>query len=166
MMAIKKPRKWAAFKGTLPIYQDAEDPERVELLNAIKDSIAGDSIVNIAENFSNLKKEKTKLEDELKAINLQLEARNTVLVERLENEGMQSLKLSSGENFYLSDEPYAQMKDKVRFNDWLLENDMDELRTIHWQTLNGLVKERLEVGEQIPEGVDVFMRTKVVMRRG
>lgn len=164
-MISKKPRKWSAFKGVLPTYQNVEDPERIELIQAVKDSIAGDKSVEIAKQYAFLKVEKDRLEDELKAINLQLEARNAVLVERLENDGTQSFKLETGENFYLSDEPYAQVRDKVRLNDWFSENGMDELRTVNWQTLSAIVKERLERGDQLPEGCEVFLKTKVVMRR-
>ena len=161
-----KKKKWEAFKGAFPTYQDTENPERIQIIQTIKEENSSKSKEELGREFSNLKFEKEKLEDELKAINLQLEARNSLLFEMFEASRISSLKLNTGETLYIKDEPYAQLVDKTRVNDWFIENEMDELRSVNWQTLNAVVKERLEKGETLPEGVEVYMKSQIVMRRG
>ena len=157
-------KQWENFKGKLPEWQ-GDDVDRIQQIQTIKTKLAEKTNPEIARLMKDLKFQKEELEAELSNIELQYEACQRLLSERLENDGTSSFRLDTGELFYIEDVPYAQIKDKTQSNIWFIENGMDELRSVNWQTLNAIVKERLKNGDSLPEGVDVYMKTTVKMRR-
>lgn len=163
----KKPRKWESFKGTLPKFEGGE-PDYITKVNKLKEDLLEQftKTVDFADFIGKNIRRKEELEEELKEINLNIEAAQQILVDRFENDGMQSLRLSTGELFYLHEEPYSKVEDKALVNNWFEENNMGEMRTVNWQSLNAIVKERLEHSQPVPEGVSVFMKTVVKMRKG
>lgn len=162
---MAKPKKWESFKGKLPVFVEPDADRRAQILN-VKKSFSDMPNAELMLQMRDLKYEKKELEECLKGKQLILDSIVELLAERFENSGTQSTKIATGELFYLSDEPYTKVLDPKQTNEWVIQEGMDELRQVPWQTMNGIVKERLEKGEKLPPGVEVFMKTTVVMRKG
>lgn len=161
---MAKPRVWEGFKGKLPKWE-GDEPEWIEKVRIEKEKLAGLSRSEIALIQKDLREEKDRLKAREKEVNILYEACQSTLVERLEAQGERSFTLTGGELFYLKDEPYTKVVDVNANNQWYVDNGMDEMRTVIWQTQNAIVKERLQNGLPIPEGTEVFLKTTVVMRK-
>ena len=164
---MAKEKKWAAFKGKFQKYRDPkQDSTFFERVATVKKEIEQVDNAELGRVAGHLKKRKEVLEKEVKQLNIEIEAVQMILTERFENLGLQSLKLANGALLYLNDEPYSSVKDREALVKWLKENDMEEMLTPQWQSLNAMVKERLLADLPIPNGVEIFMKTTVNMRKG
>lgn len=73
-----------------------------------------------------------------------------------------ALRLASGQTIRIQAEPIGQVTDREAFRRWCLRNGY-ELKLQLWpSTMNAIVKERALAGDPLPDGTDVFSRTKVV----
>lgn len=94
--------------------------------------------------------------------NLLVEVFQMLMIDQMEQEGITSMKLSSGRPITTFEEPYAQVQDREAFRAYC-EGDSDLRRkmSLPWQTTNMFVKELLLAGEPEPPGVVCFARTVV-----
>jgi hypothetical protein len=162
-MATKK--KWDAFKGKIKPFVN-EDKSFIERVANLKRDLIDLSNTDLAVDIATLRAQKEELDSQIKGINLHLEACQTILAERFENAGIQSLNIKDHGTFFLRDEPYTSVQNKQAVMKWLQENDMMEIVAPIWSSLNAIVKERLEKGEKLPDGVEVFLKTTVGVRKG
>lgn len=153
--------KYSKYKDTMVKFQ--QEPSWQQEIDALKPEILKLKNAEISEYFSGLKDEKAELEKQIKEINTKLEACSQILVERLEEDGITSFKTDLG-TFYIKDEPYSSVSDRPAFYSWVRENKLEDLFTIHYQTMSGMVKERLENGEELPPGISVFMKSSIQRR--
>lgn len=119
-------------------------------------------------------------------VNLLLEAYQWLMIEQMEVEGLTAMRLANGQPVSTFDEPYAQVVDKEAFRRWCMtpadecmvcgrntsdhEHERHEVHpgggleramSLPWSTTNALTKERLLAGEEEPDGVTCFAKTKV-----
>ena len=83
--------------------------------------------------------------------------------------GHGSFTTQNGYKVYLATDTYASIR-KDREEEvfaWVAAHGHDDLirKAIHPQTLRAWVRERLEAGEEVPEGVSVHVTTKARMRK-
>lgn len=162
----KKPKAWAGFKGTLPQWEP-EDKEWLDKVNEFGQTIATKSMIDLATEYRDLRKEKEDKEEEIKTLNIKLEAYNNQLLDRLENSDQENIKLKSGELFYIEDTPYTTVVDPDENIKWFEENAPEMVKeNVNWSSQNALVKERLKNGQPLPSGAKVFMKSTVKMRKG
>lgn len=83
--------------------------------------------------------------------------------------GHGSFTTQDGSKVYLATDTYASIRkdNEEEVFDWMDENGYEDIArlTIHPQTLRAWVRERLEAGEEVPEGVSVHVTTKARMRK-
>jgi hypothetical protein len=163
-MATKTKKKWKHYRGKLPQYIDEKYVDRIDVISAKREELANKTNEELQIMFRDKKYEKDQLEADLAIINLELEVFQ-MLVPRFEASSVQSSRLNTGELFYLKDEPHVKVVNKEENNNWAIQNGLDELRTIPWQTLNSLTKQRMENGESTPKGIEIYLKTQVVMRK-
>jgi hypothetical protein len=120
----------------------------------------------LADLYNVTRDKKDDLHEQERKLNTTLEAISQLLVDRLETDGLTSFKTEDGTTMYIKDEPYCSAQDKASLLQWVKEQGMEELLSIHYQTLSGLVKTRLENGEELPPGVAVFMKSSIQRRAG
>jgi phage host-nuclease inhibitor protein Gam len=167
-MAKPKEKKWAAYKrgdNALPEWVDP-NPAFNEKVNEKRRTLGELTDVEIGVLLSSYKAEKNELEAQVKTLNVGIEACSRELTERFETANQQSMKLATGENFFLKVEPYSSIEDKMQVIQWLEDNGMKEMLAPNWKAYNALVKMRLEAGEEAPPGTGVYIKTTVEMRRG
>ena len=76
-----------------------------------------------------------------------------------------SFKLESGDGLYIQDKPYSQVVDKTEWLKWIRETGQEDLLSVHYQTMNSLVANRLQQGQDVPPGVKAFIKTSIMRRR-
>lgn len=152
-------KKWARYKEQLEPFQ--LEPDYQQQVDAQKKKLASLSTGEIGKLFKAAVKKKQKAEETLKGIKLEKVALDQLLVERLEGEQLEKLGLAGGITLFISDEPLASVTDKGKLFAFIKREKMITLLSVHSQTLNALVKERLTAGQAPPPGVAVFMKTKI-----
>jgi hypothetical protein len=151
-------------KKTYDLPQFKEPQEWQEQINEVKQEMVGLETAEVARTFAMWRKEKKELEEKIKEINTEMEACSQLLVEHLQGQDVQKITLSTGETVYLQSDPYPSVQDKEQLRMWVVQTGMEEILSVHYQTLVGLVKERLNNGEEPPPGVEVFLKTKARCR--
>ena len=151
--------KWQSLKETYPKLPRAAE------LDAEREKHANLNDTDLINFYDYQKHSKELLEKELRAVNLSLDALTSILVDRWEDKGLQTVKLADGSSVGLLDEPYPQVTDKEKLNAWCEANGLKESLNLQWQTLKSVVKNRLENGEVLPPGVEIYMKTSI-SRRG
>lgn len=144
-------------------YQDKIDLAKKEITNK--------SASGLAHQYALLRDLKNKIEDDLSATNLQLEAYTQMLVESNNSDDPEwgqygatqtTLRLVTGDKIEVRKEPYAQVVDKDANRKWAMEQGLERMLSLPWQTVNSLTKEALLKGEAEPEGVKAYVKTKIV----
>ena len=160
--------RWSELKKTLPpAPADVAYQARVD---AVKAALIEKPLMELASTYDQVRAEKEIAEKAIGEMNVQLEALTQLLVERLEDLGLTSIKLETGGSFLVTDTPHASVKDKQRCREWFEAHDQRELLNPHPSTLNALIKSRLEAGED-PDavaaemGVSIFMKTGLTRRK-
>lgn len=159
------PGKWSKYKATLP--KAPVDSSFLEKVNASKAEFRqqiGDNINLLGEEYDSIRAKKETLEEEIKELNVKIEALVQMVVERCESEGLTMVRLNSGTSLSLKDDPYSQVVDKDAFLDWIKKTNREALLSVHYQTMNSLVKEFLEEGQDPPPGIKVYIKTGLTRR--
>jgi hypothetical protein len=105
------------------------------------------------------------LEELLSEVNLRITAHEQLMFEQYEVEGISSLKFEDGGSLGVQDEPYPQVEDRTSYRKWCIDNGYEEMMQLHPSTTSSIVKERLVNGEDVPTGVKVFIKSKLVLRK-
>lgn len=156
--------KWSHLKKNLvkfehpPDYQQKVD--EVKQQHKLRDR----ADVDLCELFGHLKDKKDELEDKVKLLNVELEAVQQELIERMEEQGITGIKTVEHGNFFLKDDPYSSVQDRSQFHEWIRTTGQEGLFTVMYQTANGIAKAHLEAGKPLPPGMAVFMKTTVQRR--
>jgi hypothetical protein len=142
-----------------------EDPTYRDQIQALKQSISNRNPPALARTYASLRDKKTRIEEELKGVNLQIEAVSQLLVVAYETDSLVTLKLTSGRSVRVQPEPYAQVEDKEKFRLWCIENKLEKEMHLAWQSTNSLTKERLLEGQPEPDGIKAFIKDKIILRK-
>lgn len=106
---------------------------------------------------------KDEIEAQLKACNTRREALNQLLLADLEDEGSTTIKNTYG-TFFIQDEPYSKVEDKVAYLAWIKDQGLDALLNVPWQSTNAQAKDALQKGENPPPGLKIFIKSTVRRR--
>jgi hypothetical protein len=148
--------KWSSFKGKLeePIKGDGKYIDRI---NARLGVVATRTLDQLTSDFNETREAKDACAKTLKEHEFELEVLTRAIVKRMEDENTESVT-KHGYRWTPSPEPYPQVKDKLALRKWVDEFMPDNL-SLPAATLEATVKAKLEVGDELPPGVDVFMKT-------
>lgn len=149
----------------------ASDQTYQDKVDEAKASFYDLSATGLAKDYASWREQKERIEDELREINLFLEAATQLLVASQE-EGADgwgqygasdnALRLASGDKIEIRREPYGQVKDKEAFRQWCVDNGYERQMQLWPTTMNAIVKERLVNGDDLPDGTEVFAKDKIV----
>lgn len=154
--------KYAALKGKLPVF--VPDSSFMDKVNAWRQSEYGENpedanVSALAARLYDLNRQKDVLEAEISEINVAQEALSRMLVEIMEAENQEKIKLTSGNTVGLRYSPYPQVKDKEALLGWLKKKKLANLRTLPYKTLEGICNELLQQGKPMPSGVACFLKS-------
>jgi len=174
-MAPQRKGKYGKVIEKLGLTQaPSADPQRDELVKAVQQrmredaSDAGEQMNAgyLARHYFELRKEKDRITEEEKNINLELEAVQQLIVQKFEEEGMSRIVLDDGASVGSSEEPYPVVKDPDALRRWVVKNKLEGMLSLNHNTLKALTKQLLIDGQPVPEGVDVFYKTQLERRKG
>ena len=170
--------KWSNLRGVLPP-APGESPEWMSKVRTRKDELRetlGDrlNLISLTAAYNDARDEKESIADREKALNIDLEALQQLIIAELEASGSDIWR-GNGFSFSEKPEPYAQTENKLAVVEHFLPLSLIEgaiksgdaetaagllekakLNLAHvsipWQTLNALVKAEAEAGELTIEG--------------
>jgi len=162
--------KWEKLKGRLdPLPGENDgDPKYMERIDNLKAAFNSLEPPELFSTLEAMNKRYDELQLELKDLNVEYEAINKVITDFLEANGVTSMRAKSGTLIYTQIEPHTTVTDREVINQWIDEHpDYRYLRSVIWQSLNMLVKSKLEAGkdDEVPPGVTVFLKTSVRCRK-
>jgi hypothetical protein len=165
--------KWTKFVGVVPkLKPEASYQDKVEVVKRAVVDVCRErtgmppTSGMLTQAYAALRRQEEELEEKLKEVNLSKTAYEQLLDEQFEAEGITSTKLTDGTSVRTQPEPYAVVKDRDAFRRWCIANGYENSLQLPWQTANAILKERLEGGEEMPTGLDAFIKTKVVLTKG
>ncbi len=157
-------KKWAHLRGTYPNLPD--DPSRRELRDADRAAvvlIVGNTwrpgrLEEIVQLYNIARDEKDAIAKQEKENALRIETVERLLLEHLEHENLESIA-TGGRRFSRTDEPYPVVEDEEKTRQWCADQEIKMM--IPHQTLKAMTKESLLAGDELPDGVNVFMKTTI-----
>ncbi len=161
---MAKNGKWAGFRDKLQPFKQEDSWQ--QKIDEVKSQFVGCDTAELARALVMARNFKQDLETQVKSYNTEIEALSQLLVDNLESSEIQKVGLSTGETVYLQSEPYTSTKDQKACMAWLRKKKLTSMFTIHWRSLNSLVKEMLIDGQPIPDGVEVYYKTSARITGG
>ncbi len=158
------PGKWSSLKGSYP--SAPVDMDFQARVNTVKQGLQATSKTERARKFCELRDAKDELEAQIKEINTNLEALSQLMILEMETAGETLFRLDSGDSLSIKDEPYSSVVDKDAFINYIEKSGQKDLLTVHYMTMNSMVKERLQNGQEPPPGIKVYVRQSIMRRRG
>ena len=119
----------------------------------------------MASLYISLKEEKAELEREVSRLEIELEAHKRVVIDAFESEGIEAVRLTIGKNVFYNAEPHSIIRSQEKLRAWAKEHDMERLLVLPWQTVNAMTKDYLLKGENPPDGVEAYMKDKLMVRK-
>lgn len=113
-----------------------------------------------------LRDEKTRIKADLEKIEDELYTLNTAVTEFFESHRIQNMTIEGIGNFYLNRTLYPQIEDAEKCHAWLKERgDFDSLLSFNTNKFKSYYKQKMEMGEELPEGVTQFFKVEVRVRK-
>jgi hypothetical protein len=150
--------KWSKLKGTLTKFSQPQTWQ--EKIDEVKKTLSSKNRIELCKELTEVERKKDELKEKISECNTHEEAINQILVDMLEGEGETSIKNMFG-TFFIKDDPYCSIENKHDFMGWIHRENMTEILSVHYSTMAGIVKTRLESGDEIPSGIKVYMKTSI-----
>jgi hypothetical protein len=122
--------------------------------------------INVAKTFKMVRVLKEVMSKQESITNTIVDAYTEILVDQYEVEGVRSVDLEDGGKIRWEEQPHAKVVDKDANRKWAIANGMESALSIHWNVLNAIAKDLLLKGEELPDGVEMTARPKVVYTKG
>lgn len=118
---------------------------------------------NDVELLRKLKDAKDKKNEELKALNAEIEQAERILLDKMEVDGVDTISIRGIGTAYVSVKEYPQVKDMEAFVKWCYENNRADMlqKRITATAYASYVQEE----NRIPDGTDVFQKSTINFRR-
>ncbi len=147
--------KWTHLRGQYPEFKIA----MVDLKEKVKLVPVDELETKVAELY--LKKKR--LEREKAVAENEYQAAQEVLLEHWKIKKTSQIKRDDLGTLTRTDDVHVTVKDEEALFKWLDENHLSNIKktTVHHQTLNSTVKELLENGNPLPEGIKIFVKSNV-----
>jgi len=148
--------KWSFLKDQFPTLPP--DAKYGEALDALVTEARTLPIAELASNYNDLEEELTERKQEVKELEMKIEAATRVMTEQMEAAGLESAVIA-GYRWTPTPEPYPTVKDRVAFRGWCDEHMPNNL-ALPSSTVRSVVKAALEDGNPLPPGIEVFLKGK------
>jgi len=144
-----------------------EKPEQKIEEAAKKFSKAAKSgVAALSAEFFELKRRKKSQEARLAESNLYLTAVESLILKALDDADLTKVTLEGGGTIYKKSTAYPIVKDRTKLFAWIKKHKLGSLLSVNHQTLKSQVNERLRQGEDLPDGVEAFLKDSIGHRGG
>lgn len=160
--------KWEKLKGKYdprPLTDEGGFREKVD--KARKEHEAA-PLENLLLRFQKADEEKEEREQDIKDLNVTLEALDQLIREKLGEQDLRSVTDERGHSYTVKIEPYVSIKDKIAFEKFMAEHpQLDYLWAIQPKSLAGYVKDLLDQGRdaEVPPSVSIFLKSSIQLKR-
>lgn len=134
-------------------------------VNEAKDKIHNRKSTELSRRYTGIRIEKKRAQDILSCVQVQLDACSELLVDQFEADGITSLKLEDGSSVRVDVKPYPVTKDREVFRQWCIDDGLQKEMHLAWPTMSSLMCNMLLAGEDIPPGLEAFMKDKIVFTK-
>lgn len=118
---------------------------------------------NLVTELRNLKEQKEKKNEEIKAINSSITQVENMLMSELQTDGLDTIKVSGIGTVYITTTDYPQVTDMDSFVNWCAENNRADM--IQKRVSSTAFKQYVEEFNEYPDGVDSYVKETVNLRR-
>ena len=118
---------------------------------------------NLVTELRNLKEQKEKKNEEIKAINSSITHVENMLMSELQTDGLDTIKVSGIGTVYITTTDYPQVTDMDSFVKWCAENNRADM--IQKRVSSTAFKQYVEEFNEYPDGVDSYVKETVNLRR-
>jgi hypothetical protein len=152
-------------------YQTRVDEKKAEILRTLQE-VTPESL---GKAYAMSRALKDDIEGELSLLNLELAALEQLITTSHEagdpgwgayGASPDTVRLPTGASISVGVEPLTAVEDKEAFRVWCIDNGYEHQLQLWPSTANAMVKDRLLEGLSTPDGVRVYMRNKILFRRG
>jgi hypothetical protein len=158
--------KWDKILTRLKLSKFVDGDEKYQTkVNVMKDRMRDDlgadfQVPRLASDYAELRREKAILKEQESELNLKIAAMEQLLDERFKDEDVTNIRVAAG-MVNVQREPHAKVEDKTKVRVWAIENGLEEMLAIPWQTLNSHTKELLQGGYEPPPGVSLWENVSI-----
>jgi hypothetical protein len=151
---------YSHLKGTLPAAPT--DPSKQDKINIVRAKIkCKGNLSDLGVQFDEWYKRKKQLEEQVSAADTELQAYEQEIVELLESSGLTQFRLDNGTSLSIKDTPYTQVVDKAAWMEYVRANNLEDLLSVNYQTMSGMVNQMLKVGKPTPPGLQATMKQSI-----
>jgi hypothetical protein len=154
--------KWSSLREILE--KAPEDPTNRDKINLVKANLA-DDLATLGNEYRSVRDLKDDIKEFLSDVEVEIQAYTEKIVATLEENQLKQIRLNDGTSITIKDDVYTQVVDKPKWFRFIKENGLISLLSVHYQTMNGLVKERFEKGENVPDGLKATIKSGLLLRR-
>lgn len=156
--------KYSGVVGGLPRLPAAEPSFQAQVDQA-KGRVTSRGPGGLAARYEQLRNRKDRADRLTAKLNVQLAAVEQLMWSAYEDANLTMVRLSDGSSVAAEQEPYAAVRDQAACRAWAEANGHRASLQVPWPTVNAITKERLLAGLPPPDGVEIYSRTKTVLRR-
>lgn len=176
MVEPKKRKKTGKYAGVMHkltgkappedvAYQGLVDLAKTAIIGKFQDDDVPLSGARLADVYAQKRRVVDALKHQLSQEQLELEAITQLMTTQFEEEGMTRVVLHDGASVGVREEPHATVVDKIALRKWAIKHKLENELTLPWPTVNSLSKELLLAGQPEPDGVKLYPRTVVELRK-
>jgi len=145
------------------------EPSIQEKVTAVKNNIRNSSGGKLDPSICgsvliNARMEKNRLEALIREQNTVITAMEQELIEFLDSADLLLMRMTNGVTLSINDDVYSQVSNKFEFHQWIRNNHLEDLFSVHYQTMSSMVKERLMNGDDIPPGITPYFKQTIRVR--
>lgn len=125
-------------------------------------------MMNKIEYYKALRGQKDDMKAALKQLEEELDTLEKEIIDVMEVEGISSLRTSDGYQVVSVTNMYPNIADRAAAYEWLKNiGAYEDMATINTNTFKSFIKNRLEMGEEVPEDcINIYYKNTLSLRRG
>jgi len=158
--------KYAAVTPHLPRLDNTE-PGQKDKVEVLKPLLAAEfpTSADLANEYIVVRGAEDELNTQLDEVRLRRTAVEQLLINKMDEDGVDAMRLACGFNIFVQVAPYAQVVDREACRQWCIKEGMENQMSLPWGTLNSMNSERLLAGQPEPDGVQTFAKTTLMRRK-
>ncbi len=150
---------WNFMRQRFPSLPD--EPTYEDVLAAGRRECDGKTLDELTQTLADVRARADVQEQVLSGINAERVALETVVIGRLQDQGLKTANLAGGGRFTIVEELTVKTTDREALRKWTIENGFDDLMTWNAQTLASEYRKWFKNSLPLPDGVESDTRTKL-----
>jgi hypothetical protein len=171
---VAKAKKWAHLRGktthtvggktyTIAPRGEGEDVTHSDVVRALRDKWTTHSFTEQLANWNDYEDKKQGLERAMSEVNANITALERLVFEHMDASDMEDITAGNGK-FSRDTGISAKQIDRAKVTAWALK-EMPDIVSVHAGTLNSQVKHAIDVGGDLPDGIEIESFDRIVRKK-